>query len=152
MTDITCRKIAPLTFAVFADGERIGEVWCVNRSHWLFAPAESPSPRTQHGCRKAAIEALLAEIAAGGLVTDPERAAAVLAAAPAHAEFVMMTLRNRDRRQLRLMARDLPRAGRRLTCLSTGTEWFDVSVETLERIGFVSLRPVPAEHVAPRPK
>ena len=40
---------------------------------------------------------------------------------------------------VRLMARDLPRPGRRCTNLTSGTEWFDITGESLRRFGFVSM-------------
>jgi hypothetical protein len=53
-----------------------------------------------------------------------------LDALPGHTEFDITTQawRNHELEQtkVRLMARDIPRRGRRYTCLSSGMEWFDI--------------------------
>lgn len=72
-------------------------------------------------------------------ITDPNDAARFIAEAPSYAEFVLATERNGVVGEVRLMARDFPRAGRRCTNLTHGTEWFDITAESLERVGFVQL-------------
>lgn len=59
------RKIAPLTFEVAdaATAEVLGTVWCVSRSHWLFARPGAPCPRIECGNRALAA-VRLAEMAA----------------------------------------------------------------------------------------
>jgi hypothetical protein len=53
-----------------------------------------------------------------------------LDALPGHTEFDIQaqSWMNHDLRtdRVRLMARDIPRRGRRYTCLSSGMEWFDI--------------------------
>lgn len=71
--------------------------------------------------------------------TDPRVAEMLIAAADSYVEFVLATEYAGRVGEIRLMARDFPRAGRRCTNLTHGTEWFDITAETLERVGFVSL-------------
>lgn len=70
-------------------------------------------------------------------VTDANDAERVIAEAAPYDEFVLTT----DRSTVVLMARDYPRPGRRCTNLTHGTEWFDITAESLVRLGFVSLTP-----------
>lgn len=71
------------------------------------------------------------------IVTDATQAVAAIAAAKPYAEFDLVT----ERGTVRLMARDYPRAGRRCTNLTHGTEWF-VDADGLARVGFVRLVPL----------
>lgn len=73
------------------------------------------------------------------VTTNPVEAQELIAAAAPYAEFVLATERAGRVGEIRLMARDYPRAGRRCTNLTHGTEWFDITAESLERVGFVSL-------------
>lgn len=72
-------------------------------------------------------------------ITDPVEAESFIAAAEPYTEFVLVTERAGRSGEVRMMARDWPRPGRRCTNLSHGTEWFDVSAASLERAGFVAL-------------
>lgn len=67
-------------------------------------------------------------------VTDPALAAELIAGLAPYTEFVIRTERFGD---IRLMARDIPRPGRRCTSLTHGTEWFDITAASLGDIGFV---------------
>lgn len=72
------------------------------------------------------------------MITDPTIAEQTIADAPAYAEFVLHTERAKD---IVLMARDFPKAGRRCTNITHGTEWFNITADTLRRIGFVGMEP-----------
>lgn len=71
-------------------------------------------------------------------ITDPREAERILAEAACYAEFVLTTEFNGRVREMRLMARDIPRQGRRCTNLTHGTEWF-INPGALAGIGFASL-------------
>ncbi|MEY2958733.1 MAG: hypothetical protein RLZZ01_1301 [Actinomycetota bacterium] len=70
-------------------------------------------------------------------IIDPAVAADLINTAPSYDEFVITTDRDRE---IVLMARDFPREGRRCTCITTGTEWFNITADSLMTIGFVSMR------------
>lgn len=74
------------------------------------------------------------------IVTDPETAARILAEASPYDEFVLATERHGRTGEVVLMARDYPRPGRRCTNLTHGTEWFDITADSLVAAGFVHLR------------
>ena len=59
---------------------------------------------------------------------DVDTLTSVLEALPSYAEVdVTFIDDDTDRRRVyHLMARDIPGPGRRFTCLTTGTEWFDI--------------------------
>ena len=63
------------------------------------------------------------------IAIDVDTLAEILEALPSYAEVdVMFIDSDTDRRRTyHLMARDIPGPGRRFTCLTTGTEWFDIS-------------------------
>jgi hypothetical protein len=69
-------------------------------------------------------------------VTDPVEAVALIDGFAPYTEFTITTAGHGD---IRLMARDIPRVGRRCTDLSHGSEWLGVSVAGLEAVGFVSM-------------
>ena len=73
------------------------------------------------------------------VTTNPLEAERLIAEADAYAEFVLATERHGRVGEIRLMARDWPRRGRRCTNLTHGTEWFDVTADSLVDVGFVSL-------------
>lgn len=72
------------------------------------------------------------------MITDPTLAERTIAEAPSYAEFVLHTERTRD---IVLMARDLPKPGRRCTNITHGTEWFNITADSLRNIGFTGLEP-----------
>jgi hypothetical protein len=68
-------------------------------------------------------------------INDAAEAAALINDAPSYTEMQL----HLERRDITLMARDFPRVGRRCTNLTHGTEMFDFTAESLERLGFVGL-------------
>jgi hypothetical protein len=61
------------------------------------------------------------------LQVDLDTLVSVLEALPSYAEFELNFITTGDEHQtVRLMARDIPGAGRRFTSLTTGTEWFNI--------------------------
>lgn len=78
------------------------------------------------------------------LVTDPAHAARLIADADPYTEFVLATDRHGRTGEVVLMARDHPRPGRRCTNLTHGTEWFDITPDSLVAAGFVHLRTIDA--------
>jgi hypothetical protein len=73
------------------------------------------------------------------IITDSSEAAQIIAEAPSYTEWTLAYRSGTQVKDLRLMARDLPREGRRCTCLTSGTEWFDITADSLSNLGFVSL-------------
>lgn len=74
---------------------------------------------------------------------NPETAEQMIAQAAPYTEFLLTTKKG----DIRLMARDWPRAGRRCTCLTFGTEWFDIDAASLQRMDFQSLTVISEEAV-----
>jgi hypothetical protein len=60
------------------------------------------------------------------LQVDLDTLVSVLEALPSYAE-ITVTFIDDDRRSFDLMARDTPGPGRRFTCLTHGTEWFEIA-------------------------
>lgn len=72
------------------------------------------------------------------MITDINRAIAVIADANPYDEFLLITRNGDGIKDSILMARDMPRPGRRCTHLDSGSEWF-VTVDTLDSVGFLGL-------------
>lgn len=61
------------------------------------------------------------------LQIDIDTLVAVLEALPGYAEITLTFIDGDRQRPFDLMARDIPGPGRRFTCLTTGTEWFEIA-------------------------
>lgn len=75
------------------------------------------------------------------MITAVSEAAALIADAYPYDEFLLITRKGDGIKDSILMARDMPRPGRRCTHIDSGTEWF-VTAEALDCVGFLGLIPL----------